>query len=37
MRDILALLFVALLMGPVAAQTEGAQPDGTFAVESDLA
>lgn len=36
-RPLLALLLAALLCGPVFAQTEGGQPDGTIAVESDRA
>ncbi|ABD56576.1 mechanosensitive ion channel family protein [Jannaschia sp. CCS1] len=36
-RTLLAMLLAAMLCGPVIAQTEGSQPDGTIAVESDRA
>lgn len=36
-RTLLATLLAALLCGPLLAQTEGSQPDGTISVESDRA
>lgn len=37
MRALLAALLAVVLCGPIIAQTEGSQPDGTISVESDRA